>query len=97
MLTESLRANIANIGVAKLFDREVTMQRTRPNQSKDMPIPSQQVVLASTALLIQWNLQIKDTLGLGFCPFKRGCPLFRGYKCIVGIQKQAFGTTKSVL
>ena len=60
-------------------------------------IPSQQVVLASTALLIQWNLQIKDTLGLGFCPFKRGCPLFRGYKCIVGIQKQAFGTTKSVL
>ena len=25
-----------------------------------------------------------------FCPFKRGCPLFRGYKCI---QKQAFRTT----
>ena len=24
----------------------------------------------------------KDTLGLGFCPFKKGCPLFRGYKCI---------------
>ena len=22
----------------------------------------------------------------------RGCPLFRGYKGIVGIQKQAFGT-----
>ena len=42
---------------------------------------------------IQWNLLIKDTLGLGFCPFNRGCPLFRGYKCIVGIQKQAFGTT----
>ena len=29
--------------------------------------------------------------------FKRGCPLFRGYECIVGIQKQAFGTTNSVL
>ena len=40
-------------------------------------------------------LQLKDTLGLGFCPFKRSCPLFRGYKCIVGMQ--AFGTTNSVL
>ena len=32
-----------------------------------------------------------------FCPFKRGCPLFRGYKYIGGMLKQAFGTTKSVL
>ena len=39
----------------------------------------------------------RDHIGPGFCPFKRGCPLFRGYKCIVGIQKQAFGTTNSVL
>ena len=22
-------------------------------------------------LNVQWNLQIKDTLGVGFCPFKR--------------------------
>ena len=31
--------------------------------------------------LLQWNLQIKDALGPGFCHFKRGCP---SYKCIVG-------------
>ena len=28
LLTESLRAKIADLGVAKLFDREETMQRT---------------------------------------------------------------------
>ena len=32
---------------------------------------------------------------IGFYPFKRGCPLFRGYECIVC--RHAFGTTNSVL
>ena len=27
----------------------------------------------------------------GFFSFKRGCPLFRDYKCIVGIQNKHFG------
>ena len=30
-------------------------------------------------------------------PFKIDCPLLRGYKCIVGMQKQAFGITKCPL
>ena len=36
------------------------------------------------------------SLRLGFCPFKRSSFKFRGYKCILGIQKQVFGTTNSV-
>ena len=41
----------------------------------------------------------KGRIGTGALgAFKRGCPLFRVFKqCIVGVQKQAFGTTKSVL
>ena len=30
-----------------------------------------------------------------FCLIKRGCPLFRGNKCTVGMQKQAFGNAKA--
>ena len=31
-------------------------------------------------LLFASHLQVKDTIGLGFFPFKRGCPLFTGYR-----------------
>ena len=35
-------------------------------------------LLLSYSTLIQWNLQIKDTLERGFCPLLRGCPLVGG-------------------
>ena len=51
------------------------------------------VVRNSPRSMYSRTATIKDVLGLVFCTFKRGCPLFRRYKCIVGlIQKQAFGT-----
>ena len=52
---------------------------------------SQVLGLHSLLKTIQWNLQInKGRIGI----WDQVLRFFRGYKCILSMQKQAFGTTK---